>query len=88
MIKIVPNPDMIKFIEGKSMEAFKKEASSKLSKVSAVDTFIAQSKLENSLDDFVTKQEIEDIKRIVKEPTGEEFEDIFKVALDEIKKIF
>lgn len=88
MIKIVPNPDMMKFIEGKSMETFKKEASNKLSKVSAVDAFIAQSKLENNLDDFVTKQEIEDIKRIVKEPTGEEFEDIFQVALDEIKKIF
>ena len=64
MIKIVPTPEMMKLIEGKQMEIFKQESASKLSKVSAEDIFVSSGKMEQNMKDFLTTQELEDIKKL------------------------
>ena len=84
--KIAGYVDSIKVLEEKQSMTAMRELSSAFGRVNAIDAYTKSSAYEENLAQFLTKQEMEDVKKILNKPTGEGFDKLFKQECEKLRQ--
>ena len=84
--KIAGSKDYMRMLEDKYLSTVQNEFSSKIKRVQGADTFMKSGSLEEHLEQFLTKEEFEDVKKILNKPTDEGFDELFKQECEKLKR--
>ena len=83
--KVAGFNEIARIMDEKKLDAIQGEAHLKISKICAEDMFVKSSGKESNLKHFLDPKEMEDARKLLKKPTGEEFDKIFKHECDILK---